>query len=70
MIVVGGENLIDYVQISEEDELPVYRAIPGGSCYNVAIAAARQGQQVSYITPISNDSLGTVSYTHLRAHET
>ena len=23
MIVVGGENLIDYVQISEEDELPI-----------------------------------------------
>ncbi len=39
MIVVGGENLIDYVQVSEGDDLPVYRAIPGGSCYNVAIAA-------------------------------
>ena len=67
MIVVGGENLIDYVQISEEDELPVYRAIPGGSCYNVAIAAARQGQQVSYITPISNDSLGNILASRLEA---
>ena len=60
MIVVGGENLIDYVQVSEEDGLPIYRAIPGGSCYNVAIAAARQGQEVSYITPISRDSLGNI----------
>jgi len=60
MIVVGGENLIDYVQVSEGDDLPVYRAIPGGSCYNVAIAAARQGQKVSYITPISRDSLGNI----------
>ena len=60
MIVVGGENLIDYVQFSEEDGLPIYRAIPGGSCYNVAIAAARQGQEVSYITPISKDSLGNI----------
>ena len=60
MIVVGGENLIDYVQVSEGDDLPVYRAIPGGSCYNVAIAAARQGQEVAYITPISKDSLGNV----------
>ncbi len=65
MIVVGGENLIDYVQISEEDDLPVYRAIPGGSCYNVAIAAARQGQQVSYITPISKDSLGNIIASRL-----
>ena len=39
MIVVGGENLIDYVQVSEGGDLPVYRAIPGGSCYNVAIAS-------------------------------
>ena len=60
MIVVGGENLIDYVQVSEGDDLPIYRAIPGGSCYNVAIAAARQGQEVSYITPISKDSLGNI----------
>ena len=67
MIVVGGENLIDYVQISEEDDLPVYRAIPGGSCYNVAIAAARQGQQVSYITPISKDSLGNILASRLEA---
>ena len=65
MIVVGGENLIDYVQVSEEDDLPVYRAIPGGSCYNVAIAAARQGQEVSYITPISKDSLGNILATRL-----
>jgi fructokinase len=43
-----------------KDGLPVYTAIPGGSCYNVAIAAARQGQTVSYVTPISTDSLGNV----------
>ena len=67
MIVVGGENLIDYVQVSEEDDLPVYRAIPGGSCYNVAIAAARQGQHVSYITPISNDSLGNIIASRLES---
>jgi len=67
MIVVGGENLIDYVQISNEDDLPVYRAIPGGSCYNVAIAAARQGQRVCYITPISNDSLGDILTSRLES---
>lgn len=60
MIVIGGENLIDYVQSGLEEGLPIYRAIPGGSCYNVAIAASRQGQPVSYITPISQDSLGNI----------
>ena len=60
MITIGGENLIDYVQTEVKDDLPVYTAIPGGSCYNVAIAAARQGQSVSYVTPISTDSLGNV----------
>jgi len=58
MIVVGGENLIDYVQSGTESGLPVYTAIPGGSCYNCALAAARQGQPVAYATPISNDTLG------------
>lgn len=60
MIVIGGENLIDFVQTSTENGLPVYTAKPGGSCYNVAMAAARQGQNVVYLTPISNDSLGNV----------
>ena len=67
MIVIGGENLIDYVQVSEGDDLPIYRAIPGGSCYNVAIASARQGQKVSYITPISRDSLGNILAGRLEA---
>lgn len=60
MIVIGGENLIDYVQSGSEEDLPIYTAIPGGSCYNVAIAASRQDQPVSYITPISEDSLGNI----------
>ena len=60
MITVGGENLIDYVQTGLDGGLPVYTAIPGGSCYNVAIAIARQKQPVTYATPISNDSLGHI----------
>lgn len=60
MIVIGGENLIDFVQTATENDLPVYTAKPGGSCYNVAMAAARQGQEVVYLTPISKDSLGNV----------
>ena len=48
MLVVGGENLIDLVSKgSKADDLPTYVANPGGSPYNLAIAASRQGQEVS-----------------------
>ena len=57
-IVVGGENLIDYVENAVVDGIPQYSANPGGSPFNVAIAAARQGADTDYITPISNDRLG------------
>jgi len=67
MIVVGGENLIDYVQSGTENGLPVYTAIPGGSCYNCALAAVRQGQPVAYATPISNDTLGDLLANRLLA---
>lgn len=60
MITVGGENLIDYVQTGLDGGLPIFTAVPGGSCYNVAIAIARQNQPVTYATPISNDSLGNI----------
>ena len=59
MIAIGGENLIDLVSSSFNPEgLPIYLANPGGSPYNVAIAASKQGGNVSYLTP-------PVSYTHL-----
>ena len=67
MITIGGENLIDFVQIEVKDGLPVYQAVPGGSCYNVAIAAARQGASVGYVTPISKDSLGNILTERLMA---
>ena len=60
MITVGGENLIDFVQTGLVGGLPIFTAIPGGSCYNVAITIARQNQPITYATPISNDSLGTI----------
>ena len=58
MIAVGGENLIDLVSTSSEGGLPVYTAFPGGSPFNVAMAAGRQRAQVCYLTPISADTLG------------
>ena len=59
MISVGGENLIDLVSgDAGVDGLPNYIANPGGSPFNVAMAAGRQGQDVAYLTPISGDALG------------
>ena len=58
MIAVGGENLIDLVSTSSKDGLPVYTAHPGGSPFNVAMAAGRQLAPSCYLTPISSDKLG------------
>ncbi len=58
MFVVGGENLIDFIQEIDDDGLSRYRAVPGGSPYNVAKALALQAVETGYLTPISSDSLG------------
>ena len=58
MVIVGGENLIDLVQMGTDSDLPIYKAIPGGSPFNLAMAAARQDVEVHYLTPISTDSSG------------
>ena len=59
MISVGGENLIDLVSgAAAADGLPQYVANPGGSPFNVAMAAGRQGRDVAYLTPVSEDALG------------
>ena len=60
MITVGGENLIDLVQITEGGGVPEFRALPGGSQYNCASALGRLGTRPHYITPISTDSLGVL----------
>ena len=59
-IAVGGENLIDFVETGMVDGIPQYSANPGGSPFNLAIAAARQGSEVEYLTPVSKDRLGNL----------
>ncbi len=65
MILVGGENLIDFVQDESANGLPRYVANPGGSPYNVAMAVGRQDVPVGYLTPISSDSLGDLMAARL-----
>ena len=58
MILVGGENLIDFIQIKGDNGAPVYQANVGGSPFNTAKALARQSVSVGYMTPISSDTMG------------
>ena len=58
MILVGGENLMDMIQVDNQYQNSLFKAIPGGSPYNLALAAGRQGVRVGYVTPISEDSQG------------
>lgn len=53
VIAIGGENLID--QVVQPHATTNH---PGGSPFNVALAAARQGGVVRYVTPISTDTWG------------
>ena len=60
MILVGGEALIDLVPLSStvDDELPLLRPFPGGGPYNAAIAAARLGARVRFLSRLSTDDFG------------
>ncbi len=54
MILVGGENLIDFIEAADGR----FTAKLGGCPYNIAKTLARQGQSVGYLTPISTDAMG------------
>ena len=53
-IAVLGEALIDFI-VGDDG---AYRPHLGGSPYNVAIGLARQGMNVSYLSPFSDDTFG------------
>jgi len=63
MILVGGENLIDFIEADDGR----FTANLGGGPYNIAKALARQGQKVGYLTPISTDQMGERLATDLVA---
>lgn len=67
MIVVGGENLIDFIEEPSSSGNPVYRANPGGSPYNCAKTLGRLGTSVGYLTPVSSDRLGDLLAEELEA---
>ncbi len=62
MLAVIGENVVDLLP----DANGLYRPCLGGSPFNVAIGAARQQIQVSYISPLSQDNFGSQFAEYLR----
>ena len=67
MIVSMGECLIDLVGggVGTEGH-PLFRAQPGGSPYNTAIAVATLGSESGFICPTSNDPFGAQLRQRLR----
>ena len=64
-IVVLGEALIDLVR--GDGAGLAFRGFPGGSPFNVAIAAARLGVPTAFASQLSNDFLGDQLLDHLQA---
>jgi fructokinase len=66
MLTVIGENIIDLVPLeadnmplsATQDDAPVYKAYPGGSPANVAVAASRLGTPTALMARISRDVFG------------
>jgi len=56
--VVFGEALTDFIQDSPDR----WRSVPGGSCWNVARAAARLGLPTGYAGSVSRDHFGDQLY--------
>ena len=63
MILVAGGALIDMLPDLESGPRR-FRAVPGGSPYNVAMALGRLGEPVRFLCPFSRDAFGD----QLRAH--
>lgn len=64
MLAVIGEHVVDLLPT----ESGLYRPALGGSPFNVAIAAARQGIAVSYLSPLSQDDLGQQFAAYLQSN--
>jgi 2-dehydro-3-deoxygluconokinase len=63
-IVCLGEPMVEFTRIDDPEGRPVYLQGFGGDTSNCAIAAARQGARVGYITALGADRFGDM-YTDL-----
>ena len=56
MIICSGENLIDFVQVSENSE--IFKACVGGSPLNTAIGLGAMKTPVYFFSRVSSDFFG------------
>jgi fructokinase len=63
-----GEALIDFTPLERDGRLGGFELHPGGSPYNVAVAAARLGYPSAFVGRISTDLFGRILVEHLE-HE-
>ncbi|MDA0700063.1 MAG: PfkB family carbohydrate kinase, partial [bacterium] len=64
-VVSLGEALVDLIGEAGGDEAVAYRAHPGGSPMNAAVAAARLGTPTAVLTRFSSDAFGALLRAHL-----
>ena len=66
-VVSLGECLVDLIGADDGERGVAYRAHPGGSPMNAAVAAARLGTPTAFLTRISDDGFGALLRAHLTA---
>ena len=66
-VVALGEALIDLIGDLDASGEVAYRARPGGSPMNVAVAAARLGTPTAFLTRLSTDAFGARLAEHVAA---
>jgi len=67
-ILALGEPLIEFMRLPDDGKRVLYEQGFGGDTSNAAIAAARQGARVGYITAVGEDPFGA-ALKELWAHE-
>lgn len=67
MILVCGEALVDLVEVEADAGGRLLRPLPGGGPANTAVALARLGQGVGFVTRLGDDPAGALIRAHLSA---
>ncbi|RDI75808.1 Sugar kinases ribokinase family [Gaiella occulta] len=67
MIASLGEAIIDFTPFERDGRLAGFELNPGGSPYNVALAAARLGYPTSFVGRVSTDLFGRILVERLEA---
>ena len=65
-LICLGEPMVEFTRVQTDEEENLYIQGLGGDTSNCAIAAARQGAAVAYITAVGDDRFGGFLHVILR----